>query len=165
MVANRPVEPLNIGVLLWLALRNVFKLDSLFLGPVLNRATDVLWPVVAANDLRLATPEDDLLQRPDHPITRSPARPLAGQSEVTSTLSALPLKSSMTLNSLRFRNRPVADFRSIRSGDRSAAVAAVDCSARNSRSRSHCSHQGVSGPPVAMTAIEGVADLALTLGD
>ena len=48
----------------WLARLNIFKPDVPFLGPVLDGATDVLWPVVTTNNLRFATPGDDLLQGP-----------------------------------------------------------------------------------------------------
>lgn len=68
--AHRPVEPLNVGVLLWLSWLDVFDLDSPFFGPVLHHSTDVFRPVVATNRLRLSAPGNDLFQRSDHLLTR-----------------------------------------------------------------------------------------------
>lgn len=55
--------------MLWLVWLNVFKPNTPFLGPVLDRAADILRPVVATKDLRLAPTGNDLLQSPDHPLT------------------------------------------------------------------------------------------------
>ena len=60
LVANGPIEPLDISVLMWLAGLNVFKPDAPLGGPFLN-AADFSWPVVAANYLRFAAPRNDLL--------------------------------------------------------------------------------------------------------
>lgn len=66
-VADGAVIAFNAGILLWLAWLDVIDADTVGLRLRQQRATDVLGPVVAANDAWLAAPLDDLLQRPDHP--------------------------------------------------------------------------------------------------
>ena len=66
-VAHRSVEAFNIGVLLWLARFDVLKANAPRHAPGLDSRADVLRAVVAANDLRLATPGYDLCERVDHP--------------------------------------------------------------------------------------------------
>ena len=68
LVAHGPVESFNIGVLLGISWLDVFQVDAPVLGPLGDRAADVLWPVVAANDTGLAAPGNDLAQRPDHTL-------------------------------------------------------------------------------------------------
>jgi len=84
LLANGPVEPLNVSILLRLTWLNIFKPDAPLLSPVLDDAADILRPVVAANHLRLAAPGNDLLQGPDHP--------LRGQREVHLNAQRLPVE-------------------------------------------------------------------------
>ena len=70
VVAYSAVEALVISVLLRLAKLDIFDPDALFLGPALERATDVFRPVVAAYNAGLAAAFDDLLQAADYPQCR-----------------------------------------------------------------------------------------------
>ena len=67
-VANRSVEALNIGVLLRFAWLDVLDANALSAGPVQQRGTDVLGPVVATNHFRFATPGHDLRQHSNHTV-------------------------------------------------------------------------------------------------
>jgi hypothetical protein len=69
LVAHGSVESLNIGILLRLARLDVLQLNAPVLGPSLNALADVLWPVVAADGIGLASPQDDVLQASDHALT------------------------------------------------------------------------------------------------
>jgi hypothetical protein len=66
-VANRPFEPFNISVLLWLTWLDIFKPDTRLLGPALDHAAYVLRAIVTSDHLGVATPRNNLHQRPDHP--------------------------------------------------------------------------------------------------
>ncbi len=59
-----------MGVLVRLAGLNVFKVNALGFGPSLNHPADVFRPVIAANDLRLAAPGNDLRENSDHSLGR-----------------------------------------------------------------------------------------------
>ena len=61
-VADCPVEPLDMRILLWLAWLDVFKPDAPLLGSVLDGAANVLRPVVTANHQRFSAPGNDLFQ-------------------------------------------------------------------------------------------------------
>lgn len=65
-VANRSVEALDVGVLLRFAWLDVLDANAPAAGPVQQRGTDVLGPVVATNHFRFVTPGHDLRQHPDH---------------------------------------------------------------------------------------------------
>jgi hypothetical protein len=45
---------------------NELDLDAIFFGPALNRVTDVLGAIIAANRRRLSTPRHDAMERTDH---------------------------------------------------------------------------------------------------
>jgi len=62
VVADRPVVAFNVGVLLRIAWLDVIEPDALAFGPSDEDAADVFRAVIAAYDLRLAAPFDDLIE-------------------------------------------------------------------------------------------------------
>ena len=61
VVANGSVVAFDIGVLLRIAGLDVLKPDTSAFGPGDEGSADVLRAVIATNDLRLASPLDDLI--------------------------------------------------------------------------------------------------------
>ena len=70
VIANGSVVAFDIGVLLRLSWLDMIEPNAMPLRPVGQRAADVLWPVVATNRQRLATPFYDLIERTDDPLGR-----------------------------------------------------------------------------------------------
>ena len=68
VVADRPVVAFDIGVLLRVTGLDVIQPDASAFGPGDKGSADVFRAVVAANDLRLAAPLDDLIQCPYHAL-------------------------------------------------------------------------------------------------
>jgi hypothetical protein len=69
-VAHRPVEALDIGILLGLAGLDEVDPDILRLSPSQRCDTDVFWAVVASDRCRLAAPLNDLVEAAHHPQRR-----------------------------------------------------------------------------------------------
>ena len=69
LVAYRPVEPLDIRILVRVARLDELDLNAAFLGPFHGCVPDVLGSIVATNLRGLTTPLDQLVQRPDHAIS------------------------------------------------------------------------------------------------
>ena len=65
-IENGPVEPLNVGVLLWLPRLDIFERDAPSTRPFDDRCAQIFRAVVATYRQRPATPADDLLERTDH---------------------------------------------------------------------------------------------------
>jgi len=74
VIAHCPIEPLDVGVLLWLPGLCVFHPDTLLASPGAQHLADVLGTIVTGQHRRFATSLDDLLKTADHP--------LGGQREV-----------------------------------------------------------------------------------
>ena len=64
-ISDRPIESLDIGILLRLAGLDVLELNPRLFSPAGDRPTDIFWSVVTSNRVRLPTPGDDLAQNPD----------------------------------------------------------------------------------------------------
>jgi hypothetical protein len=70
LITHRSVEPLDVGVLLWLAWLYVLEGNARFFGPVLDRTTDVLRAIVTADNQGPASPLNDLFEGTDNPLRR-----------------------------------------------------------------------------------------------
>ena len=68
VVANRPVIAFDVGILLRVAWLDVIQPDAFAFSPGDEGAADVFGTIIAANDLRFASPLDDLIQRPHNPL-------------------------------------------------------------------------------------------------
>lgn len=69
-VAHGPVEPFDLGILLWLARLDIFELYAPCPGPINNCRAQVFGPVIAPNGQGLSPPADDLLEGADHALGR-----------------------------------------------------------------------------------------------
>ena len=65
-VSDRPIEPLNEGILLGLPRWNKLDPDVICFGPAPNRGTDILGAIIAAYRRGLATPLNDAIEGTDH---------------------------------------------------------------------------------------------------
>lgn len=68
VIADGAVVAFDIGVLLRLHWLDMLDPNAVVARQVLERVANVLGPVIAAQDGRLAAPCDVLLQRPDRPL-------------------------------------------------------------------------------------------------
>lgn len=66
-VSHRPVEALDIGVLLWLSGLDKQQTDATLHRPGTELCRDVFGAVVCSDDLWLSTPLDDAIQSADSP--------------------------------------------------------------------------------------------------
>lgn len=85
----------DAGMLWWIAWLDKRQLDTAPVRPSLQVLADKRQPVIAVPTIRLATPFDDPIQRPEHAG--------GGQREVGFNTSPSRQKSSSTLNSRKLR--------------------------------------------------------------
>ena len=88
--SNGAIVAFDIGVLLGFAWLDVCEPNALFLSPCYQFSTDIFRAIIYANDLRLTTPLDDLVQASDNAF--------GGQGKSTSMAKPSRLKSSSTFN-------------------------------------------------------------------
>ena len=66
--AHGPVEPFDVGILLWLARLDIFELYAPCPGPIDNCRAQVFGSAIAPNGQGLSPPAEDLLERADHAL-------------------------------------------------------------------------------------------------
>jgi len=64
-ISDRPIESLDIGILLRLTVLDVLELNPGLLRPAGDRPTDIFRSLTTSNRVRIPAPGDDLSQSPD----------------------------------------------------------------------------------------------------